>query len=73
MNIRNIDKFLYIRRKRQGSLTTSEETRLGSEERLNLDRLWKSDVEKIKSGELSLSNSSLAVELLDIKPIFHLI
>lgn len=65
MRIKNIDKFLYIRRKREGSLTTSPEIKLGSEERTRLILMWKADFERIKSEDMELKRSSLATEHLD--------
>lgn len=65
MEIRNLDKFLYIRRKRPGSLTTSPNTMLGSPDRTRLDISWKTDFELVKSGAICLENSTLQVEPLD--------
>ncbi len=66
MRIKNIDKFLYIRRKREGSLTTSPEIKLGSEERTRLILMWKADFERVKSEDMELKRSSLATEHLEI-------
>lgn len=57
----NIDRFLYIRRRRQGSLTTAPETALGSPVRVELGRIWRKDFEDVKSGQLALEQSSLAL------------
>ena len=59
--ILNMDEFLYIRRKREGSLTTAPETSLDSPVRKALDQLWKSDFAAIKAGVLNLEYSSLAI------------
>jgi hypothetical protein len=59
--IRNVDAFLYIRRKRPGSLTTAPATSLDSPVRTALDRKWKTDFALIKSGGLTVERSSLAI------------
>lgn len=66
MRTKNIDKFLYIRRKRPNSLTTAPPTMLGCDERTHLDTSWKTDFEKIKLGEISLEDSSLWPEYTSI-------
>lgn len=60
-HIRNVDRFLYVRRRRAGSLTTAPDTALGSPVRLALDQKWKSDFAAIKRGALDLESSSLAL------------
>lgn len=62
LKIKNLDDFLYIRRKRVNSLTTAPETKLESPERLRLDKLWKSDFELVKTGARLLKDSSLMPE-----------
>ncbi|MCF7223764.1 hypothetical protein [Marilutibacter chinensis] len=57
----NIDRFVYIRRRREGSLTTAPETALGSPARVELGRIWRKDFEEIKKGRLALEHSSLAL------------
>lgn len=57
--IRNVDEFLYIRRIHPGSLTTSEETKLGSPIRRKLQRTWNTDFELVKLGITPLKESSL--------------
>ena len=57
--IMNIDAFLYIRRKRPGSLTTAPETMLGSPARNELLHRWNYDFERIKRGMMRLEESSL--------------
>lgn len=59
--IRNVDRFLYVRRRRAGSLTTAPETALGTPRRVELDKQWKSDFAAIKDGVLNLGDSSLAL------------
>lgn len=59
LKIGNVDEFLYVRRKRAGSLTTAPETALDSPVRQVLDRTWKNDFAAIKRGELALPGSSL--------------
>jgi len=58
-DIRNVDEFLYIRRRRPGSLTTAPETMIGSPLRRNLLHSWNEDFVWVKAGLLSLENSSL--------------
>jgi len=58
-NINNVDEFLYIRRIHPGSLTTSEETKLGSPIRRQLAFWWNYDFQLIKMGLLELDKSSL--------------
>jgi hypothetical protein len=57
----NIDRFLYIRRRREGSLTTTPETALGSPVRVELGLMWRTDFRAVKSGQLALEDSSIAV------------
>ncbi|WP_367868297.1 glycosyltransferase family A protein [Pedobacter sp. WC2423] len=58
-NIKNVDEFLYIRKRHPNSLTTSPGTMMGSGIRRSLLRLWNNDFELIKSEELNLEQSSL--------------
>lgn len=58
-NIKNIDEFLYIRKRHSGSLTTSISTMLGSSVRRELLHSWNRDFERIKNGTLQLEASSL--------------
>jgi hypothetical protein len=60
LKIRNVDKFLYVRRRRAGSLTTSPETGMGTPIRERLAARWEHDFEEVKSGRLTLEGSSLA-------------
>lgn len=57
----NVDRFVYIRRRREGSLTTAPETALGSPVRLELGRSWRRDFALVKSGQLALEDSSFAL------------
>jgi hypothetical protein len=59
MIIRNADAFLYVRRKRPGSLTTTSETGLDSPARQEIGRCWKKDFEAVRGGLLPLEESSL--------------
>lgn len=57
--IKNIDEFLYIRRKRPNSLTTSPGTMTGSSKRFVLMEQWVKDFALIKAGKTKLESSSL--------------
>ena len=61
-DIQNIDDFLYIRRKRPGSLTTAVDTEIGSPVRVNLLNTWLREFGRIKYSMLKLENSSLEYE-----------
>lgn len=58
-NILNIDEFLYFRRKRPNSLTTSGIKVSGYESRGLLLEQWVNDFNLVKSGEIKLEESSL--------------
>jgi hypothetical protein len=58
-NIKNVDEFLYIRKRHPDSLTTSPNTMIGSAIRRSLLRSWNTDFELIKAGQLNLQDSSL--------------
>jgi hypothetical protein len=58
-DIRNVDEFLYIRRRRPCSLTTAPETMIGSPLRRKLLHSWNQDFVWVKSGQLPLESSSL--------------
>jgi hypothetical protein len=60
MQVRNMDSFLYLRRRRVGSLTTSVETGLGSPVRSELTRTWYAAFSAISKGEQLLEDSVLA-------------
>lgn len=59
MRIRNIDEFLYVRRRRKGSLTTRPATSGTSPTRMKLDRALKEDFRRVLDGTLPLDASSL--------------
>jgi len=61
-SVKNIDEFLYIRKRHPGALTTSPDTSIGSEIRRNLAYSWNNDFECIRNGILKLENSSLQPE-----------
>jgi hypothetical protein len=58
----NVDRFLYLRRLRAGSLTSASATGYGSLARLRLKRRWERDFDRVRRGELALADSSLRVE-----------
>jgi len=57
--IRNVEEFLYIRRRHAGSLTNSPETACDNPLRRRLSGEWGGDFEAIRRGELKMENSSL--------------
>jgi hypothetical protein len=59
LRIRNVDAFLYIRRRHAESLTVAPLTADGIPLRLRLAEMWKEDFEAIKRGRLALEHSSL--------------
>lgn len=61
MRLRNCGKFRYLRRRHEGSLTTSPETGLKAPERLELARQWREDFRRVRDGEIELDASSLAI------------
>lgn len=58
-SIRNIDEFLYIKKIRSGSLTTSQEFGLGSAPRRSLLNQWLVDFILVQQGLLKLEESTL--------------
>lgn len=59
MKIRNLDGFVYIRRKHPTALTVAPETALDHPIRRQLAKNWLRDFERVKRGELRLEDSSL--------------
>jgi hypothetical protein len=62
MRLRNCGKFRYLRRRHEGSLTTSPDTGLKAPERLELARQWRDDFRRVRDGEIELDASSLAIQ-----------
>ena len=60
LRLANVDRFLYIKRRHENSLTTRPETGFGSPERTRLDALWKAAFHDVKLGKLDLLDSPLA-------------
>jgi len=58
-SIRNVDEFLYIRRRHAASLTNTPETIFDSPLRRRLSSVWTRDFDAIKRGELKIEDSSL--------------
>jgi hypothetical protein len=58
-SIRNVDEFLYIRRRHAASLTNAPETIFDNPLRRRLSSVWTRDFEAIKRGELKIEDSSL--------------
>jgi hypothetical protein len=59
LRIRNVDEFLYIRRRHGDSLTVAPKTANGNPLRRHLDALWSADFEAVKRGQIRLEESSL--------------
>ncbi len=62
LNIKNVDEFLYIRVKRENSLTTGKSTALSSPVRKRLKTQWRTDFLKVKNSNISLLESTLIDE-----------
>ena len=58
-SIRNVDEFLYIRRRHAASLTNAPETVFDNPLRRRLSSAWTHDFDAIKRGELKIEDSSL--------------
>jgi hypothetical protein len=58
-SIRNVDEFLYIRRRHAASLTNAPETIYDNPLRRRLSGEWTDDFNAIKRGDLKMENSSL--------------
>lgn len=61
LRIANVDDFLYIRRRREGSLTTAPATALGTPVRVELLTSWMRDFRAVKAGRMAIDQSSLRV------------
>jgi hypothetical protein len=61
LRIANVDEFLYIRRRREGSLTTAPATALGTPVRVELLTSWMRDFRSVKAGTMPIDQSSLRV------------
>jgi hypothetical protein len=59
MRIRNVDEFLYIRRRHPTSLTNAPETVYDNPQRRKLNAQWSADFEAVKRSRLRLEDSSL--------------
>ena len=57
--LRNVDRFLYIRRDHWGSLTNAPDTGMDNPLRTARNLAWRSDFEAIKAGRMRLNDSSL--------------
>jgi hypothetical protein len=58
-SIRNVDEFLYIRRRHPASLTSAPETVFDNPLRRRLSSEWTCDFDAVKRGDLAIENSSL--------------
>jgi hypothetical protein len=59
MEIRNLDGFVYLRRKHRSALTVAPGTALDHPIRQQLSKAWLRDFEAVKRGEMRLEESSL--------------
>lgn len=59
LRMRNVDGFLYIRRRHAHALTVEKETALGTPLRHYLGTTWGADFEAVKSGKARLEETSL--------------
>lgn len=57
--IRNVDAFLYVRRRRSGSLTTAPDTGLHSSARIRLNWLWSAEARRVQRGGAPARRSCL--------------
>jgi hypothetical protein len=57
--MRNVDAFLYIRRRHSGALTVRPETGLGTDIRKRLRTSWNEAFAAVRRGEISLEKSTL--------------
>lgn len=60
LRMRNVDSFVYIRRRHPKALTVAQDTALGNPLRQSLGRMWAMDFEAVKRGEAQLDQTSLA-------------
>ncbi|HEY0193994.1 MAG TPA: hypothetical protein VGC42_22910 [Kofleriaceae bacterium] len=61
VRLANADEFLYVRRAREGSLTTAPATALGNRIRTEMLAAWTRDFRAVQRGTISLAASSLRV------------
>jgi hypothetical protein len=59
LRMRNVDGFLYIRRRHPAALTVTKETALGTPLRHYLGTTWGTDFEAVKCGKAKLEDTSL--------------
>jgi hypothetical protein len=59
LRMRNVDSFLYIRRRHAAALTVTKQTALGTPLRHFLGSTWGADFEAVKSGRARLEETSL--------------
>jgi hypothetical protein len=59
MKIRNLDGFVYLRRKHRSALTVAPATALDQPIRQQLSKVWLRDFEAVKRGEMRIEESSL--------------
>ena len=68
LRMRNVDSFLYIRRRHPSALTVVKETALGTPLRHYLGTTWGADFEAVKSGKVKIEETSLWPRL---SPVTH--
>jgi hypothetical protein len=59
LRMRNVDSFLYIRRRHPTALTVAKKTALGTHLRHHLGTTWGADFEAVKSGKARIEETSL--------------
>jgi len=59
LQIRNVDSFLYVRRRHSGALTVAPNTAICSALRESIEAPWRTDFESVKRGLIHLQESSL--------------
>ena len=68
LRMRNVDSFLYLRRRHPAALTVAKETALGTPLRHYLGTTWGKDFEAVKSGRSRLEETSLWPRLSPVPP-----
>jgi len=62
LRVGNVDEFLYVRRKRENSLSTAPATAIGTPVRDELSAAWGRDFPLVQSGQMSVEESSFRLQ-----------